>query len=72
MPLTVNILYDWINVLKIFVRLQVAILDIDVCGPSIPRLMGVIGEEVGFIMIICSVLNVTCLTSSSKGHGLLG
>ena len=25
---------------------QVAILDIDICGPSIPRVMGVVGEQV--------------------------
>ena len=26
--------------------LQVALLDIDICGPSIPRLMGLEGEQV--------------------------
>lgn len=26
--------------------LQVAVLDIDVCGPSMPRVMGLLGEEV--------------------------
>jgi Mrp family chromosome partitioning ATPase len=28
------------------VYVQVAILDIDICGPSIPRVMGVLGEQV--------------------------
>jgi len=30
----------------LFVYVQVAILDIDICGPSIPRVMGVLGEQV--------------------------
>jgi Mrp family chromosome partitioning ATPase len=30
----------------LYVYVQVAILDIDICGPSIPRVMGVMGEQV--------------------------
>ena len=27
---------------------QVAVLDVDICGPSIPRVMGLEGEQVGY------------------------
>jgi Mrp family chromosome partitioning ATPase len=37
-------LYQYIYSLCIYI--QVAILDIDICGPSIPRVMGVLGEQV--------------------------
>jgi Mrp family chromosome partitioning ATPase len=37
-------LYFYLHILCVYV--QVAILDIDICGPSIPRVMGVLGEQV--------------------------
>jgi Mrp family chromosome partitioning ATPase len=39
-----KVLYFYLLCLCIYV--QVAILDIDMCGPSIPRVMGVLGEQV--------------------------
>jgi len=29
-------------------NVSVALLDIDICGPSLPTIMGVEGEQVGF------------------------
>ena len=31
---------------ELYVYIQVGVLDIDICGPSIPRVMGLEGEQV--------------------------
>uniref|UniRef100_A0A8B9MY27 Nucleotide binding protein 1 n=1 Tax=Accipiter nisus TaxID=211598 RepID=A0A8B9MY27_9AVES len=50
---------------------QVALLDIDICGPSIPKMMGLEGEQVhqsgsGWSPVVswCSVMSVGFLLSS--------
>lgn len=41
---------------NVFCHVQVAILDLDVCGPSMPRVMGLLGEEVSCkYTLICNV-----------------
>lgn len=42
--------------------LKVAVLDIDICGPSQPRVLGVAGEQVhqsgsGWSPVVCYYLN---------------
>jgi len=34
------------------VYLQVAVLDVDICGPSMPKILGVEGEQVGMITLL--------------------
>lgn len=32
---------------------QIGVLDVDICGPSIPTIMGVAGEQVSFFFNVC-------------------
>lgn len=40
------------NVLDV---LKVGVLDIDICGPSIPKVMGLEGEQVGSLILLFTV-----------------
>lgn len=39
--------------------LQVALLDVDICGPSIPRIMGLEGEQVSCVSQSSSNMNIS-------------
>lgn len=36
------------KLMKIMNVFQIAVLDVDICGPSIPKVMGIEGEQVRF------------------------
>jgi hypothetical protein len=41
---------------------QVGLLDVDICGPSIPRMLGLLGHEVGMSMISLSFFTSVILS----------
>lgn len=47
---------------------QIAVLDVDICGPSIPKVMGLEGEQVRFLLQD-TVVNVRQFGGGRGGGG---
>lgn len=50
---------------------QIAVLDVDICGPSIPKVMGLEGEQVRFLLQD-AVVDLRQVEGGGGGGGLCG
>ena len=57
--------------LRCYFMFQIAVLDVDICGPSIPKVMGLEGEQVRF-SLQGTVMDLRQFGGGGGGGGLCG